>query len=57
MYTVELVYEDEKSAFAGVSCESNADLFMIARGWLMSSLAKRVTIWNEEGFDIMTYVK
>lgn len=57
MYTVELFYNDEKSAFASVSCESNADLFMIARGWLMSSLAKRVTVWNEEGFEIMSYVK
>lgn len=57
MNTIELVYDDEKSTFASVACESTADLFMIARGWLMTSFAKRVTVWNEDGFDIMSYVK
>lgn len=57
MYTIELIYKDDSSSLASVSCESNADLFMIARGWLMCSSAKRVTIRNEEGFELMSYKK
>lgn len=55
--TIELVYNDHKSSFVEVYSESDADLFMIARGWLMCSSASRITIWNEEGFDIMSYTK
>lgn len=55
MFTIELIYNDENSVFAEVKTESNADLFMIARGWLMCSSAYKVVVWDEDGFDIISY--
>lgn len=57
MYTIELIYDDNSSSNASVSCESYADLFMIARGWLICSSAQSVTIRNKDGFNIMSYKK
>ena len=57
MFTIELIYDDNSSSYASVSCESFADLFMIARGWLICSSAQSVTIRNKDGFNIMSYKK
>lgn len=57
MYTVELVYSDRKTVLASVETESMADLFMIARGWLMESRAVKVKIVNSKGNLIMIYTK
>ena len=55
MFTIELIYKDEDSVFAKVKTESDADLFMIARGWLMCSNAYKVVVWNEDGLNIISY--
>ena len=57
MFTIELIYNDDSSSIASVSCESYADLFMIARSWLICSSAQSVTIRNKDGFHIISYKK
>lgn len=57
MYTVELIYSDRMTVLACVETESMADLFMIARGWLMESRAVKVKIVNSKGNLIMIYTK
>lgn len=57
MYTVELIYSDRMTVLASVETESMADLFMIARGWLMESSAVKVKIVNSKGNLIMIYTK
>lgn len=57
MYTVELIYSDRMTVLASVETESMADLFMIARGWLMESRAVKVKIVNSKGNLIMIYTK
>lgn len=61
-FTVELVYGDESSAFFKVSVEGEehdymALLLMITRGTLMASMAKRAVCYNDEGFDVCSYVR
>lgn len=55
MFTIELIYKDESSVFAKVKTESYADLFMIARGWLMCSSAYKVVVRNKDGNNIISY--
>ena len=57
MYTVELVYSDRKTVLASVETESMADLFMIARGWLMESMAVKVKTVDSRGNLLMIYEK
>ena len=61
-FTVELVYGDDSSTFFQVSVDGEeyeymALLLMITRGTLMASMAKRATCYNDEGFDVCSYVK
>lgn len=62
LYTIELEYNENESSFFDVrideSCVNALALaMMIARGTLMSSMAKKVTIWNDEGFPVQSYIK
>lgn len=61
-FTIELVYGDDSSTFFKVSVEGEeheckALLLMITRGTLMASMAKRAVCYNDEGFDVCSYVK
>lgn len=56
--TIVLVYGDGSESVAEVKVVSLADLQMIARGWLMSSMsAVAVTAYDEESFVMAAYQK
>jgi len=57
-----LEYSDESEVwfdFESSESEHNAKatLLMVCRGTLMASSAKRIVAYNDEGFDICSYVK
>ena len=57
-----LEYNDESEVwfdFESSESEHNAKatLLMVCRGTLMASSAKRIVAYNDEGFDICSYVK
>lgn len=61
-FTIELVYGEDTSTFFNVKVDGAehdymALLSMITRGTLMVSLAKKAVCWNDEGFDVCSYVK
>lgn len=61
-FTIELVYGDESSNFFKVNVEGEeheymALLSMITRGTLMASMAKRAVCYNDEGFDVCSYMR
>ena len=61
-FTIELVYGDDSSTYfkvcvEGEDYECKALLLMITRGTLMASMAKRSVCYNDEGFDVCSYVK
>lgn len=60
--TVFLTYSDDsETSFEFKSYDSEVDalalLYMVCRGTLTASLAVKVQAFNEDGFDICTYVK
>lgn len=60
--TIFLTYRDESEVCFEFSCDEPyhnalATLLMVCRGALMASMAQRVVAYNEEGFDICSYVK
>lgn len=62
LYTLVLEYNDGSDAQAeiiteGQHSESLALLMMICRGTLMASSAKSCTIYDTEGFDVVSYMK
>lgn len=58
LYHVILSCSDESESCIEMKSEHLADIMMAARGWLMTSLAaNKVTIYNEEGFVIESYMK
>lgn len=58
LYHVILSCSDESVSCIEMKSECLADIMMAARGWLMTSLvANKVTIYNEEGFVIDSYIK
>lgn len=61
-FYVELVYNDDSTnefyvKVEGEEHEYMALLMMITRGSLMASSAKSATCYNDEGFDVCSYVK
>lgn len=61
-YFVELVYEDDSTMNFSVKVSDSwsvtyAMLSMITRGTLMTSSACRATCYNDEGFDVCSYVR
>lgn len=62
LFTLELEYNDDSAVYADIIVEGEpheyrALLLMICRGTLMSSGAKRSTIYNSEGFEECAYIK
>lgn len=60
--TVFLTYNDDSEVSFEFKCDESensalATLMMVCRGALMVSLAYKVTAYNEEGFDICSYMK
>lgn len=60
--TVCLTYSDDSEAFFDFECDdttanARGTLLMVCRGTLMASTACRITAYNEEGFDICSYIK
>lgn len=61
-FTIELQWNDDSSTFFDVIVngkphEYNAKLMWVTRGSLMASNAKRAICYNEEGFDVLSYIK
>jgi hypothetical protein len=58
LFHVSLSYGDESVSYIEMKSEHLADIMMAARGWLITSLAAdKVTIYNEEGFVVESYIK
>lgn len=60
--SVNLEYRDGSDVWFDFDCsdpetEALATLMMVCRGVLMASMAYRVIAYNEEGFDICSYIK
>lgn len=60
--TIFLTYKDDSEicfTFESDEDEGHAlgTLMMVCRGTLMTSMAVRITAYNEEGFDICSYTK
>ena len=60
--SVNLEYRDGSEVWFNFDCSDSdskalATLMMVCRGVLMASMANRVVAYDEEGFDICSYVK
>lgn len=61
-FTFFLTYSDDSECNFEVKVEGEeheymALLMMIARGTLMASMANRITVYNDQGWDVLSYVK
>ncbi len=61
-FCVEIEYSDESSFFFDVILKGKphqymAHLQMITRGTLMASNAPKAIAYNEEGFDVVSYIR
>lgn len=61
-YTIELTWNDESETMfevelTGAEHHIMATLMWITRGTLMASGAKRSIAYDEEGFDVLSYIK
>lgn len=57
MVTIFLYYHDETEISFEVITNDSALVMMITRGTLMASIANRATAYDEEGFEICSYIK
>ena len=57
MVTIFLYYLDETEISFEVITNDSALVMMITRGTLMASIAYRATAYDEEGFEICSYIK
>ena len=60
--TIFLTYRDDSEVSFEFKCDESENgalalLMMVCRGALMASIAYKVTAYNEEGFDICSYIK
>lgn len=60
--TIFLIYDDDSEVCFEFSCDAPendalATLLMVCRGTLMASMACRIVAYNEDGFDICSYVR
>ena len=61
-FTIFLTWNDDSETNFEVKLEGKeheimATLMWITRGSLMASSANRVVAYNEEGFDVLSYIK
>ena len=61
-YSIILVYEDDSEFIFEVILDGEprkiqAELSMITRGTLMASFAKNATAYNDDGFDVCSYIR
>lgn len=61
-FFVEIVYNDDTEFHFNVELEGRdsavmASLMMITRGTLMASSAHRAIAYNEDGFDVCSYIR
>lgn len=61
-FTVELTWKDESETMFNVEIDGKeheviAVLMWVTRGSLMASNAQRVIAYNEEGFDVVSYIR
>lgn len=61
-FNVEIIYEDESSFNFDVELEGSwntiqSELMMITRGTLMASTAVKAVAYNDEGFDVCSYIR
>lgn len=61
-FTIELTWKDESETMFNVEIDGKehevmAVLMWVTRGSLMASNAQSVTAYNEEGFDVVSYIK
>lgn len=61
-FFVSLVYADDSEMnfsvkVSGSDADVHATLLMITRGTLMASCASRAYCYNDEGFDVCSYVR
>ena len=57
MVTIFLYYTDDNEKSFEVKTNDSALVMMITRGTLMTSIAYRATAYDEEGFEICSYIK
>lgn len=60
--TIFIEYNDESEfhfdvTIEGTESEIKANLMMITRGTLMASSGKKATCYNDDGFEICSYIK
>lgn len=60
--TIFLTYSDGSEICFEFSCDQDkvsalATLYMVCRGTLMASMAVKVCAYDEEGFDLCSYIK
>lgn len=61
-YYVEITYNDESTmdfevTIEGTDSEIHCTLLMVTRGTLMASTGSRATAYNDQGFDVCSYVR
>lgn len=61
-FTIEMTWNDESETMFQVEIEGKnhhimSVLMWVTRGALMASSAKRAIAYNEEGFDVVSYIK
>ena len=57
-----LTYRDDSEVYFTFKCDEDkrkalATLMMVCRGTLMASSGVRITAYDEDGFDICSYIK
>lgn len=57
MVTIFLYYPDDSEKSFEVRTNDKALVMMITRGTLMASMAYQATAYNDEGFEICSYIK
>ena len=61
-FTIELTWKDESETMFSVEMDGKehdvmAALMWVTRGSLMASNAQSVTAYDEEGYDVVSYIK
>lgn len=61
-FTIELTWKDESSTYFNVEVEGapheiKSTLMWITRGTLMATTAIKAICYNDEGFDVISYIQ